>query len=134
MPSKSKPKSTKRGSAPPRELHASNAPETGVLELVGLGSDGSVAYRAKESGTSVKATGRIHVRCADADAADEAQAAWEQLGFEVVQRPSWAPETAWIARRDGDSGRALSSLETLAELEGVVQVEPELLLERAKRG
>ena len=59
--------------------------------------------------------------------------ALSHAGFEIVERPRWAPNCAWVSAPGGSANDALAKLDGLAKVTGLSHWEPELLRERALR-
>jgi hypothetical protein len=78
-------------------------------------------------------TGLVFVRFAERIQANARTEEIEQAGYEVVESPIYALYTAWLRARSGDMADALSHISALDTLPDIVNVEPQMLMERASR-
>lgn len=77
-------------------------------------------------------TGRVFVRFADAIKAESRAAELKKLGYRIAQTLAYAPNAAWLEAEDG-APSALRNIERVEKLDGVENVEPQLLSPRAAR-
>lgn len=78
-------------------------------------------------------TGKVFVRLAEAVPIDSRQAAIQAAGYEIVDRPPYAPHAAWVQARSGSMADALQHLSRLTAIPDVANVEPQLLTQRSLR-
>ncbi|MGI5122403.1 hypothetical protein ACQEU5_23095 [Marinactinospora thermotolerans] len=97
------------------------------------GSRVGPVYRRTPGGEVVVPTGRLHVRFAEGERAEEQRAELAGIGVVIDRVPAYAPHTAWVRGARGDIAESLRLVERLAALDGVRNVEPEMLGERAWR-
>lgn len=90
-------------------------------------------YGLEPGGSFAVPTGRIFVRFAEGVEASSQRRAIEQAGYTLDEVVSYAPNAAWVEARTGDIAQALSDLPRLEKLPQVENVEPQLLMERARR-
>ncbi len=90
-------------------------------------------YSAGHHGPLAVATGRVFVRLEVGQDAKACANDFVSAGFEVDRVLSYAPHAVWLRPLDGDVNAALNGVETLARLSGVVNVEPQVLLERSEK-
>jgi hypothetical protein len=74
-------------------------------------------------------TGRVFVRFEEGRAPNV-----EGTGYRIEEVPEYAPDSAWAVAADGRTESALTGLDRLVRLEGVVSVEPQMLRPVARRG
>ncbi len=90
-------------------------------------------YRDRSGGELCVPTGRLFVRCAEDDDFAAKTDAVEAAGYAVVEVPAYAPHCAWLVARSGRIEDALNGIPGLEEIDGVVNVEPQMLRRRALR-
>ena len=90
-------------------------------------------YESTEGGTVGVPTGRIFVRFEPAARAADRRELLEQLGLRIVQVPRYAPQSVWVEDVMGRIDRALGRVKDLEALDGVENVEPQLLSPKAAR-
>lgn len=84
-------------------------------------------------GRLVVPTGRVFVRFGE-DVAPEARSAeLKRAGYRIAMTLAYAPNAAWLEANDGQVATALSNIERLEAMTGVVNVEPQLLAPRRQR-
>jgi len=107
----------------------------GVYEgpAAGTGAEVGPVYSAGSNGPLAVPTGRVFVRLAEGNRAEEHRAQFTAAGFDIEQLLSYAPNAAWLRPREGGVAAALGGLEKLHSLAAVTHVEPQLLMERALR-
>jgi hypothetical protein len=88
---------------------------------------------ALRSGPPAVPTGLVFVRFRDNVSAETCRNELDRAGYEIVQIPEYAPHAAWVRARSGEIAEALAGLSTLAELPDVENVEPQMLVESARR-
>ncbi len=87
---------------------------------------------ANSSGGLAVPTGRVFVRFGDAIKAESRADELQKLGYRIAQTLAYAPNAAWLESIDGDQA-ALRNIDAIEKLAGVVNVEPQLLTQRATR-
>lgn len=93
---------------------------------------GAIAiYTDQATHRVVVPTGRVFVRFRDGMDAAAQGAAFARAGYRLVRALDYAANAAWVEALDGDAASALGGLARLAALEGVENVEPQLLEARA---
>jgi hypothetical protein len=78
-------------------------------------------------------TGLVFVRFKAGTSATAQREEIEQSGYEIVQIPGYAPHAAWVRSRNGDIAASLQGVRSLEALPDVEHVEPQMLMESAKR-
>jgi hypothetical protein len=78
-------------------------------------------------------TGLIFVRFAQGVPAESHAQDIERAGYALVESPAYAPHAAWLRARSGDMADALVKIGALEKLPDMANVEPQMLMERAKR-
>jgi hypothetical protein len=90
-------------------------------------------YRAGPGGPLAVPTGRIFVRFAEGERAEDRRDALAAAGYALESSPGFAPHTAWVRPASGRVADALGDLARLRELAGVEHVEPQLIAESHRR-
>lgn len=90
-------------------------------------------YALEPGGAQGVPTGLVFVRLGEGADVAAADRAFAEAGYAVERRPDWAPHTAWLRARSGRGADALAGIARLAALDGVVAVEPQMLVERRPR-
>jgi hypothetical protein len=90
-------------------------------------------YRLEPGGSLAVPTGRVLVRFAEGVAPDEQIEEIERAGYEIAERIVYAPQAVWLEAKEKDLGAALSGVHKLMEMEGVENVEPQMIMARAAR-
>jgi len=91
------------------------------------------AVYALSSGRLAVPTGRVFVRFRE-DVAPEARSEeLKRAGYRIAKTLSYAPSAAWLEADDGEVTSALRNIERLEAINGVVNVEPQLLAPRVAR-
>ncbi len=103
-----------------------------------VGDDEVVAVYARAGGGALAVpTGRLWVRFAEDDRAESHRATLARSGLEIVSIPPWAEHAAWVrARADSLSEslrRGIDAAADLAAAHGASLVEPQMLMESARR-
>lgn len=78
-------------------------------------------------------TGLLFVRFAEGTSAASRRDELERAGFEVVTVPRYAPHAAWVRARDGGVAASLEKIAEVEAIPGVENVEPQMLIESARR-
>lgn len=79
-------------------------------------------------------TGLLFVRFKEGISAADHREEIERSGYEITQLPGYAPNAAWVrAHGGGDIALSLQGMKRLESLSDVENVEPQMLMESAKR-
>lgn len=100
-----------------------------------LPSDSSTSpvYTLQSGSTLAIPTGKVFVRLAESVPIESRQDAIAAAGYEIVDRPAYAPHAAWVQARSGNIADALRQLSQLTAIPDVENVEPQMLTQRALR-
>jgi hypothetical protein len=90
-------------------------------------------YSPAGSPTWAVPTGRLFVRVAQGKRISAHRDAIEAAGFGIEKIPDFAPHSARVVALSGNPADALSRIERLTAVPGIVHVEPELLRARSAR-
>ena len=90
-------------------------------------------YATDPSGLLAVPTGRIFIRFTPDIRVEVHRRSLAEQGYTVVTIPSYAPHTAWVQATNDDIATSLLNIEQLNGLPGVVNVEPQLLMQRKSR-
>ena len=91
------------------------------------------AVYALPSGRLAVPTGRVFVRFRE-DVAPEARSEeLKRAGYRIMMTLAYAPSAAWLEADDGEVATALRNIERLETMNGMVNVEPQLLAPRVAR-
>jgi hypothetical protein len=82
-------------------------------------------------GTPATPTGRILVRFKDAAALQASRKEIEAAGYKIEELLSYAPQAAWVRAASGDTAESLTRIAMLESLNGVEEIEPQMLRPRA---
>jgi hypothetical protein len=93
----------------------------------------SPVYSLVPAGTRAVPTGLVFVRFAAGTAIEEHEDAIKNAGYEVAETLPYAPNAAWLRARSGDIAEGLTGLEKLEEIPTAESVEPQMLMEAARR-
>jgi hypothetical protein len=93
----------------------------------------SPVYGLQPSDLPAVPTGRVFVRFAEGVKAETRRQEIDRAGYELVESPVYAPQAAWLRARSGDLADALAGIPRLEQLPDVENVEPQMLMERARR-
>lgn len=105
----------------------------GTTSAVPAGPPGGPVYRRVPGGEPVVPTGRVLVRFSPDQQAEARGADLATVGYEIDEVLSYAPSAAWVRSADGDVAGALASLDRLAALPDVENVEPQMIGTSAPR-
>lgn len=78
-------------------------------------------------------TGQVFLRLRAGETLATHREALQQAGFTITRELDYAPQGAWICASSGSIAEALSGLSALRSIDGVESVEPQLLMQRARR-
>ena len=90
-------------------------------------------YRQQQGTASAVATGRLFLRLRDDLTLDTMESRLKSLGLRVSAPLKWAPNAAWISPADANPCHGLARLPDLIKIDGVVQVEAQLLMQLGRR-
>lgn len=93
----------------------------------------SPVYALPSASSLAIPTGRVFVRLAETVAIDSRQDAIQAAGYEIVDRPPYAPHAAWVQARSGSMADALQHISQLTAIPDMANVEPQLLTQRSFR-
>ena len=83
-------------------------------------------YGMEPSGEHAYPTGRVFLVVREGTRLREVEPAIVAAGFQVAERPRYAPEAAWVEATEGGIAFALNHFETLAALDGVESAAPQM--------
>ncbi len=117
--------------------------DDGKIAIFKLGPDGgttaarhgkvSAVYTLVSGGSLAVPTGLVFVRFADGIDVNERKEELSKAGYEVTETLAYAPAAAWLKTRSEDIADALNGLAALERLPNVESVEPQMLMESARR-
>lgn len=90
-------------------------------------------YRLHPNGPPAVPTGKIFLRFKEGVEAASRREQIERAGYEIIQTPPYSPSSAWVRSASGGIARSLSGVGALEKLADVENVEPQMLVERARR-
>ena len=90
-------------------------------------------YELQPEGSPAVPTGRIFVRFAEGTNVDAFEERINQAGYEIIERPAYAPNAAWLGTRSDNIAAALKGIDALARLPDVESVEPQMLMESVRK-
>jgi hypothetical protein len=93
----------------------------------------SPVYTLVPGGTPAVPTGLVLVRFAGGNAVSDRKDEIKNAGYEVAETLSYAPNAGWLRARSGDIADALAGLKKLKEMPSVESIEPQMLMESARR-
>jgi hypothetical protein len=107
----------------------------GPSEATAAAAPGKVspAYSLVPGGSPAVPTGLIFLRLAEGVAIDERKKEIAEAGYEVAEPLAYAPNAAWLRAVSGDIADALGRLEALEKMPDVESIEPQMLMESARR-
>jgi hypothetical protein len=126
-------RSVRRGAGKTAALAVMGDDEGGTLavyEGAPRGNDAPV-YAVGKGGPLAVPTGLIFVRLKEGVRPEARRAEFANAGFRIARTLPYAPNAAWLRATRGGVEAALSRLESLSKVPGVVHAEPQMLLERA---
>jgi len=97
------------------------------------GSGSMTAVYTLAPGRLAVPTGRVFVRFRDDVVSTARSEDVQRAGYRIAQTLAHAPNAAWLEADDGQVTSALRNIEKLEQMNGVVNVEPQLLAPRAAR-
>jgi hypothetical protein len=90
-------------------------------------------YALQAGGSPAVPTGLVLIRFSKGITVEERQEEIRQAGYGVAERLSYAPNAAWLRSRSGNIADALSGINALREIPAVENVEPQMLMQSARR-
>ena len=84
-------------------------------------------YRQQPAGTVAVPTGRVFVRFAEGERAEDHRAELAASGYQLEHVPSYSPGAAWTRHVSGSVTAALRELDQLGRIPAVEHVEPQFL-------
>ena len=93
----------------------------------------SAVYTLVSGGSLAVPTGLVFVRFADGTEVKAREKELNNAGYEVTETLAYAPNAAWLQARSEDIADSLNGLAALAKLPNVEGVEPQMLMESARR-
>lgn len=90
-------------------------------------------YARESGGRFAVPSGLLFIRFGKGARAETRRAEIERLGYRIDSIPVYAPHTAWLRSLSGSVAMSFGGMEALAELEGVERVEPQMIMEAARR-
>jgi len=102
-------------------------------KLAGAPEKLSPVYALVPGGSPAVPTGLIFIRLADGIPVSKLQEEIKDAGYEVAESLAYAPNAAWLRARSGTIEKALAGLKVLGNLPQVESVEPQMLMESARR-
>ena len=90
-------------------------------------------YRQQPGTAPAVASGRLFLRLRDDLTMDSMESRLKSLGLRVSTPLKWAPNAAWISSADANPCHGLARLPDLIKIDGVVQVEAQLLMQLGRR-
>jgi len=93
----------------------------------------SPIYALVPGGSPAVPTGLIFIRLADGIPVGTLKEEINSAGYEIAESLAYAPNAAWLRSRSGTIENALAGLKVLGKLPKVESVEPQMLMESARR-
>lgn len=90
-------------------------------------------YALQPGGAIAVPTGLVFMRFAEGTTVEKHLEEIKQAGYEVAESLSYAPHAAWLRARSGKMADALAHLDALEKIPEVQSVEPQMLMESARR-
>ena len=91
-------------------------------------------YALQSSGPLAVPTGLVFIRFANNITAVNQKKALKSIGYIIDQELAYAPQALWLKPANGDIAFALNNVAALEALPHVENVEPQMLMESARRG
>lgn len=117
---------------PAEEVTVFRADPESVAEAV-AGVSLLPVYRLESGGPPAVPTGRVFVVFSEDVRANDMEAQIGKAGYTIDSIPGYAPHSAWLRARSGRTSDALRSLFQLARVDGVQNVEPQMVTQRHYR-
>jgi hypothetical protein len=93
----------------------------------------SPVYALGPGGSPAVPTGLVFIRFADGVGVGERLGEIKKAGYEVAETLAYAPNAAWLRAQSGNIADALAGLKALEKIPSVESVEPQMLMESARR-
>jgi hypothetical protein len=93
----------------------------------------SPVYSLQPTGTFAVPTGRVFIRFAEGISVPDRAEEIRKAGYKVAQRLEYAPNAAWLRAASGSIADALNKIDALSTVPGVENVEPQMLMQGARR-
>jgi hypothetical protein len=93
----------------------------------------SPVYSLAPGGSPAVPTGLIFVRLTEGIPVSKRDDEIKGAGYEIAEGLAYAPNAAWLRARSGKIEDALKGLEALKKIPDVESVEPQMLMESARR-
>lgn len=90
-------------------------------------------YVADPGGSRAVPSGLVFVRFEEKRSARDHEGAITAAGYEIVEIPPYALHAAWVRASEGSIPAALKGVERLEAIDGVENVEPQMLRPRSLR-
>ncbi len=113
------------------QIHVLRLPAENMELDFPKGGNVTAVYTLNRNGTFFIPTGRLFVRLEKNKKLQDLARRLAALQFRIVDIPAYAPHAGWIAHESGEPGRALAELDSVRNLEGVENVEPQMLSARS---
>ncbi|WP_375470950.1 hypothetical protein [uncultured Nostoc sp.] len=101
-----------------------NQSEQGILSPV---------YTLESNASLAVPTGLVFIRFAEGVDVESQHEVINRAGYEVAERLSYAPHTAWLRAKSGNIVDAIAGIYRLEAIANVESVEPQMLMERSLR-
>lgn len=93
----------------------------------------SAVYALAPGGSLAVPTGLVFIRLAEGLDVRERSEEIKNAGYEMAETLTYAPNAAWLRPRSGSIADALAGLSELKKIPSVESVEPQMLMEGARR-
>ncbi len=90
-------------------------------------------YTLQPGGAPAVPTGLVFIRLRNGLPIDGSEAEIKKAGYEIAERVEYASNAAWLRARSGNIADALKGIERLKSMPDVENVEPQMLMESARR-
>lgn len=97
------------------------------------GAEISPVYALQPGGSMAVPTGSVFIRFSEGTVATEQAEVIRAAGYEIVDSPIYAPHAAWVRARSGRIADALAGVAQLQTIPGMVNVEPQMVMQRGQR-
>lgn len=128
------------GGAAPGASYLLNDGQIAVFEGLpdqetGVDAPGKVSpvYSLGPGGSPAVPTGLVFIRFPEGAKISERTQEIKEAGFEVAEPLAYAPHAAWLRSQAGAIADALNGLRALEKIPNVESVEPQMLMETARR-
>ncbi|MBC8029195.1 MAG: hypothetical protein H7Z16_03715 [Pyrinomonadaceae bacterium] len=93
----------------------------------------SPVYLLSPGGSPAVPTGLVFIRFTDGVEVGERLGEIKKAGYKVAETLAYAPNAAWLRAQSGNIADALAGLKALEKIPSVESVEPQMLMESARR-